>query len=37
MFRLFIEKDFESKERNKKKDKKKKRKNKIMIFVEYIN
>ena len=41
MFRLFIEKDIESKggrkRRKKKKDKKKKRKHKIMIYVEYIN
>ena len=38
MFRLFIEKDFESKGRNKKIDKKKKKaKHKTMICVEYIN
>ena len=37
MFRLFIEKDFESKGGRKRKDNKKKRKRKIMIYVEYIN
>ena len=37
MFRLFIEKYFESKGRKKKKDKMKKRKHKITIYVEYIN
>ena len=36
MFRLFIEKDFESKGGRKRKKKKKKRKYKIMIYVEYI-
>ena len=37
MFRLFIEKDFESKGRKKKKDKKKKRKYKTIIYMKYIN
>ena len=36
MFRLFIEKEFESKTK-KKKYEKKKIKHKIMIYVEYIN
>ena len=35
MFRLFIEKDFESK-RGKKRKKKEKRKCKIMIYVEFL-
>ena len=36
MFRLFIEKDFESKGR-KRKIKRKKKKHKIMLYVEYIS
>ena len=37
MFRLLIEKIFESKYGKKKKDKKKKRKHKTNIYMEYIN
>ena len=40
MFRLFLEKDFESKggrKRKEKEDQKKNRKHKTMTYVEYIN